>query len=112
MPEQNSNGDAFDQWGIVDVLGHQRYVGRVTEQVIAGTGFVRVDVPATAKVPAWTKLIGTGSIYAITPVSEEIALAMAENRQAEPIQAFELTPRLTAAASVRDLPFDDDDERY
>ena len=104
MPEQNGNGEAFDQWAVVDVMGHQRYVGRVTEQVIAGTGFVRVDVPATDKIQAWTKLIGTGSIYAITPVSEEIARAMVVNRQVEPIQAFELTPRLTSQASM----FDDD----
>lgn len=98
----------FDEWAIVDVMGHQRYVGRVTEQVIAGTGFVRVDVPATEKVQAWTKLIGTGSIYAITPVTEEIAKAMAENRQAEPIKAFELTPRLTSQASIPFDPYDDD----
>jgi len=106
MPEQNSSGEAFDQWAIVDVMGHQRYVGRVTEQVIAGTGFVRVDVPGTDKVKPWTKLIGTSSIYAITPVSEEIARAMAQNRQSEPIQAYELTPRLTAQASL----FDSDDD--
>jgi hypothetical protein len=100
----------FDQWCIVDVMGHQRYVGRVTEQVIAGQGFVRVDVPKTEKTQAWTKLIGTSSIYAITPVSEEIAQAMANNRQSEPVHAYELTPRLTAAASTHDNLFDAHDE--
>lgn len=99
--------DTFDEWAIVDVMGHQRYVGRVTEQVIAGCGFVRVDVPKTDKQPPWSKLIGTGSIYAITPVSEDIAKAMANRRDDTPVQAFELTPRMTAQASI---PFDDHDE--
>lgn len=94
--------ESFDQWAIVDVMGHQRYVGRVTEEVIAGQGFVRVDIPATDKLQAWTKLIGTASIYAITPVSEEIARAMANNRQTEPIAAYELTPKLTVQANLYD----------
>lgn len=97
--------NSFDQFAIVDVMGHQRYVGHVTEQVIAGQGFVRVDVPATEKTQAWTKLIGTASIYAITPVSEEIAKAMASRLQSKPIEAYELTPRLTSQANM----FDNDD---
>ena len=102
MPEQNSSGDTFDQWAIVDVMGHQRYVGRVSEQVIAGQGFVRVDVPKTDKTEPWTKLIGTASIYAITPVSEEVATAMANHSQIEPVKAYELTPRLTQQANLYD----------
>lgn len=89
----------FDEWAIVDVMGHQRYVGKVSEQVIAGQGFVRVDVPKTDKVQAWTKLIGTGSIYAITPVSEEIAKAMANRNQSEPIAAYELAPKIAPQGS-------------
>lgn len=86
-------------------MGHQRYVGHVTEQVIAGHRFVRVDVPATENTQPWTKLIGTSSIYAITPVSEEIAKAMASRLQSQPIQAYELTPKLISQANM----FDDDD---
>ena len=88
----------FQTWGIVDVMGHQRYVGLITEQVIAGTGFIRVDVPAAGDICAWTKLIGTSSVYAITPCSEEIARAMAKERKDAPIQSYEL-PRLEVAPS-------------
>lgn len=70
----------FEQWAIVDVMGHQRFVGLVTEQVVAGQGFVRVDIPETSTVKAWTKLIGTSLIYGMTPVEEDIAKAMAENQ--------------------------------
>jgi hypothetical protein len=97
---ETSNADQFDQWAIVDVMGHQRFVGRVTEQVIAGTGFVRIDVPETPKANAWTKLVGTASIYAITPITEEIARDMAEKRNDSPIQLFDLSANMRKALSV------------
>ena len=68
----------FEQWAIVDVMGDKKYIGKVSEQVIAGCGFVRVDIPKTETVNGWTKLIGTSSICAITPVEEDIARQMAE----------------------------------
>ena len=37
---------AFEQWAIVEIFGHQRIAGKVTEQTIGGCSFVRVDVPA------------------------------------------------------------------
>lgn len=80
----------FAEWAIVEVMGHHRYVGRVTEHVIAGQGFVRVDVPATKNTLRWTKLFGTGSIYAITPIEESIARAMVEQSHQAPLSAFEL----------------------
>ena len=35
----------FECFALVEIFGHTRIAGKVTEQVIAGTGFVRVDVP-------------------------------------------------------------------
>lgn len=92
----------FSQWAIVDVMGHQRYIGFVTEQVIAGTGFVRVDVPEVEGIKSWSKLIGTGSIYAITPVSEEIARGVAARERAKAVQPYELPPRPALAAVAHD----------
>ncbi len=94
--------ESFDQWAIVDVMGHQRYVGRVTEQVIAGQGFVRVDVPKTDSTEPWTKIIGTSSIYSITPVSEDIARSMANKRRDEPVYAYELTQKMISQGNLYD----------
>lgn len=33
-------------WAVVEIFGHQRYAGQVSEQPIAGDKLVRVDVPA------------------------------------------------------------------
>ncbi|TWU67280.1 hypothetical protein V7x_28540 [Crateriforma conspicua] len=87
---ENTQTPTFDQWAVVDVMGHQRYVGHVTEETVAGCGFIRVDVPATDKRPSFTKLLGTSSIYAISPVSESIARRMAAGRDQTPIESYEL----------------------
>jgi hypothetical protein len=83
MPDESNDSATLDTWAIVEVMGHRKYAGRVTEQQIAGAGLVRVDVPEvtvtkyggreTSTVPAFSKLIGPASIYCITPVSEELA---------------------------------------
>lgn len=55
----------FDVWAVVELFGHQRIAGRVTEQVIAGQGFIRVDVPAIGNQSGFTRLFGSGAIYSI-----------------------------------------------
>lgn len=41
----NTSAERFDQWGIVELMGHQRVAGHITEQQVGGTNFVRVDIP-------------------------------------------------------------------
>ncbi len=82
--------EKFDQWGIVEVMGHQRLAGRVMEQAVGGTAFVRVDVPESEGRPAFTKLLGSGAIYAITLTTEETArLAAARLRMAAPMDEWD-----------------------
>lgn len=116
--------EKFDQWGIVEVMGHRRYAGHITEQVIGGSALIRIDVPAvevpkryesdsSAKsVAAYTKLVGVGSIYCITPTTEDIARAAAVeiaryDGEVLPVQLP--VSRQIAAASTVEVP-DDDDE--
>lgn len=64
----------FEAWAVVELLGHRQIAGRVTEESIAGTNMLRVDVPElSAERPGHTKYFGGGSIYAIHPCSEELA---------------------------------------
>jgi len=81
--------EAFDSWALVELMGHQRIAGRVTEAEIGGCKFVRVDVPETSGRPAMTKFLGPSSIYAITPMSEETARAVSGCIDPAPIQAYD-----------------------
>lgn len=97
--------EKFDCWAIVEVMGHSRYAGRVTEQAVGGCNFVRVDVPEVGENAPFTKLLGQASIFAITPVTEEVARHIAKSIQARPVHVFELPSRAA-------IGHDDDDEPH
>jgi len=82
--------EKFDLWCIVELFGHSQIAGKCTEQNIAGTNMLRVDVPETSKQGSFTKFYGSAAIYAINPVSEEIAKAKAESLQIAPIKAWDI----------------------
>lgn len=120
--------EGFDSWALVELMGHQRIAGRVTEAEIGGSKFVRVDVPETTGRPAMTKFLGPSSIYAITPMTEETARAISPRIDPAPIQAYDAqrlvdmmnagTPKELPHAVVDQDEFDeeledeDEDEEY
>lgn len=126
----------FDAWAIVDVLGHQRYVGYVTTEAYGQAVLFRIDVPALearervtkhpgyvdnrycpagttvqeGAVDGYTKLIGSGSIYAITPCTKEAALKALEAIQHRPLMDVKLPPDAEPALIGTGAPSDDDDD--
>jgi hypothetical protein len=82
--------EKFDQWGIIELFGHQQIAGRISEQQIGGASFVRVDVPETKKQKGYTKLFGSGAIYGISITDEETARAAAGYYQKLPIEEWRL----------------------
>jgi hypothetical protein len=79
---------AFEAWAIVEIMGHVRIAGKVSEQVVAGTTLLRVDVPKTSQHDGYTKFYGASAIYAITPTTEEIVNHVAERLDTPPIQPY------------------------
>lgn len=80
----------FDLWAIIELFGHQKIAGRVTEQNIGGTNMLRVDVPASTEKPAFTRFFGSAAIYAINPVDETTARVFAERLQLQPISVWDI----------------------
>lgn len=92
--------ETFEQWCVVEIMGHKRFAGLVTEQSVGGTSFVRIDIPEVTtssgqKLPAFTKLFGAASIYCLSPCTEETARAFAATIRAEGFALYE-APRLSA----------------
>lgn len=81
----------FECWAMVELFGHNQLAGKVTEQVIAGQSFVRIDVPATSKTPAFTKYHLPTAVYGLTPVDEEYATRMANRIDAAPVNDYKHT---------------------
>lgn len=76
-------------YAIVELFGHQRMAGKVSEQNIAGANMVRIDVPETKTAPAFTRFLNPSAIYAINPVTKEVADGMAEQIQVKPIDMWD-----------------------
>jgi hypothetical protein len=82
--------EKFEAWAIIELFGHNQIAGKCTEQNIAGSNMLRVDVPETSEHPAFTRFLGNGAIYAINPVTEEIARHWANSLQVSPVNAWDI----------------------
>ena len=95
-------------WALVELFGHQRIAGFVSEYQFGGETFVRVDVPQVDSTPTFTKLYGKGAIYAISPLVEPLARRLAESLSAAPLRAYEL-PQIAAQPAAKCLGNDPDE---
>lgn len=64
-------------WALVELFGHQRIVGWLTEQKIGSDVLLRIDVPDLLKDgkivrQGFTRYFGAKAIYSITPVTEAV----------------------------------------
>jgi len=82
--------DTFAEWAIVELMGHRRLAGYLTEVEIAGRGFLRLDIPAGPPGGPAMQLYNPSAVYAITPTSEGTARRVAELSQPAPVALWEL----------------------
>lgn len=86
----DQTGDAFETWALIELMGHRRVVAKVSEQTIAGHGFIRLDEPANDNNPARTQLVSPGAIYAMHPMTEDLAMAYASKWRSAPLSSWDL----------------------
>lgn len=103
--------DKFEAWGLLELFGHQRLAGLLSEQTIGGCSFIRIDVPEVNGVASYTRFFTNGAIYGMTPTSEKVARALAANLQAKPVQAYDVRalPMASPPPSPDEGLFDDED---
>lgn len=134
MSEEQKDNGMLEGFAIVEVMGYSRYAGYVRQVAMGGGAMIRVDVPdlperdeaytdyvadgsgrhepqkktrKVSAVPGYTKFLGVSAIFAITPCSEEVALAAVERFRAPAVTILDMPVR-------RSLPspeyIDEDDE--
>lgn len=107
----------FEEWAILELMGHRRLAGVVTEQSIGGSSFIRIDVPGDGEFMKATQFYNPNAIYCITPTTETIARKIAERDSLQPVQRWELEDNRpnpnpdTVAAYGFDFDDDSDDDR-
>jgi hypothetical protein len=87
-----ATSEKFETWGILEVMGHKKYAGRISERTVGNATFIQIDVPPIqdndATIPAWSKMFHPNSIFALTPTEEEFAKAYAKQLCEKPIYLF------------------------
>lgn len=100
MSEQAS----FEQWCILEIMGHNTFAGLLSEITIGGASFIRIAIPETSAGPAFDKIFGASSVYCITPVTEDVARATASRLRQEPIRPWDLPDDWKAKFAQPALP--------
>jgi hypothetical protein len=88
MSEQR---ETFEGWAILELMGHRKLGGKLSEQVIGGQAFVRIDAyEGDDAAPSATQFYSGSSIYAITPCGEATARAIAAYHRPQPVTVWEV----------------------
>lgn len=83
------SGSEHIGWAIVELLGHRRTAGYVSERDVAGQPMLQIDIPRPDGA-ATTQIYSGAAVYAITPTTEEMATAVALSNQPAPVHRWEL----------------------
>jgi hypothetical protein len=103
-----SENGGFDSFAVLELMGHVKMAGRVTEEERFGSKVGRIDVPSGDG--GWTTVyFGGGSVYRMTVVDEDVARAVAAGNQPRPVYAFRLPPPEERPRHPDD-DFDDEDD--
>lgn len=92
----------LDCWAIVELMGHVKLAGLLTEEMHLGVEMGRIDIPQVGGGYV-TQFFGGGSVYRITPTTEAVAREVAKRNQPEPVGTWEVSALLAG-------PDDDDKE--
>jgi len=92
----------YEGYVILELMGHRRLIGYLSEATLAGAAFVRIDV-LDARGESNTQYYSPQAVYAITPTTEETARRAASLNTVAPISRWELpAPQRTAPEHLED----------
>jgi len=94
--------ESFEGYAIVELMGHKRLAGYVSEAELAGSSFLRVDVEKSSGDKV-TQYYSPGAVYCITPSSEDTVRGLLRLNSPEPVSRWELP-------STENYPEPDDDD--
>lgn len=82
--------EPFEAWALVELMGHNKIVGRVSEHQFGNQSMLRVDVPEIDGLPAFSKLVAISAVYAINPMTETDAIDYAKQIKAKPFDVWSM----------------------
>jgi len=108
-----ADSSSADGWAVLELMGHRKLAGRISEVVVAGVPMLRLDVPDSSEDGWQTQYYAGSALFSVTPTTEELARRFAEAHRPVPVHRYEL-PALAADAGEEADPvadmFDLDDD--
>lgn len=123
---EHSESFTFDGWADIQFMGHRRLIGKVRTDQIGGTAIFVVETPNDTD-GFDTEIYAASALYALRPISEQIARAIAKRINPAPVNPYELPDdwrkaiqsveqekrdRARAIEAGEDQPIADHDQRY
>jgi hypothetical protein len=109
------NEEQKPTWAIVELMGHVRLAGRLTEEEKFGGKLGRLDIPQGDGFI--TQYFGSASVYRISLVTEDVARHVCKQTSPAPVSPWDFPARLPAPrvesdgpGSVEDDEQDDDEQ--
>lgn len=92
---KDNNLDNGGAWMLIELLGHRKLAGFVTEEEKWGQVLLRIDIPTdidfeTKKLKFTTQLYGTHALYCATYINESDAIQLAKTLRPAPYDKFDL----------------------
>jgi len=81
--------EKFESWMILEIMGHRKLAGYVTEEEHAGIIMLRIDIPNN-KTEYTTQYYHPNSIFCITPINESDARKLSKAWRPQPFDYFDL----------------------
>src|SRR5262245_6355038 len=106
MPDQHT--EQPPQWAVVELMGHVRLAGRLTEEEKFGTKMGRLDIPLQDGTFI-TQYFGGASVYRITYVSEDVARHVAKQEAPAPVSPWDF-PKVLGPGRDREPSLYGDEE--
>lgn len=97
-----------EEWVVLELLGHLKLAGRVTEEERFGTKLGRIDIPMEDG-SFVTRYFSGAAVYGMTPVTETVARQVAKGLSHYPVQPWGYPKQITTNSYRED---DDDDTDY
>lgn len=115
--ETSTVEDINESWAIVELMGHIRMAGRLTEEERFGGKLGRLDVPGEDDTFT-TVYFNSNSLYRLTVSTEAVARRVAEANRPRPVHAYEMPEPIPRSLVSRhrdddrddDIDFGDDDD--
>lgn len=109
--KEAKQGESYEGWTILELMGHRRLAGYVREQSVGGAAFIRIDVPGDGDENVATQFYSPSAVYCMTPTTEDLARKVAKGARPAPVTQWDLPqPSKALSAGTRDNE-DEDDEK-